>query len=358
MNLARTPHHRGFIITVVWTLGLIWLGSVVHATESSLACPDWPTCYGEWMPAMEGGIFWEHLHRLVAGGLVLIFLGATYLAWRDEGHRPWIWKVGVGGIFLLLVQSVLGGVTVIMELPTAISTAHLTLALLFLAMATVLMVGTSPAWGRRGGAKASARHSLEPDGDDRGNPGTLRRLGWATMGVTGLVLAQSLLGGLVRHMDAALACPDIPLCHGQWVPPLDSALIAVHYFHRIAGVLVAVAVLALAWRILQAPVASRLRKAAYWVGALVVTQVLLGFMSVYLQLEVLTVSFHTLVAALLVTILAAAAVWLLEPAEGQGSSMEGRVAPETAVGDEGTDALASAGEPGRLQQRGSAGNAP
>lgn len=333
MKLSRTPHHRGFIITVVWTLGLIWLGSVVHATESSLACPDWPTCYGEWMPAMEGGIFWEHLHRLVAGGLVLIFLGATYLAWRDEGSRPWLWRVGVGGIFLLLVQSVLGGVTVIMELPTAISTAHLTLALLFLCMATVLTVGTSPHWGRRGGA---LRQDV-PTGS------STRWLGWAAAGGTVLVLGQSLLGGLVRHMDAALACPDVPFCHGQLVPPLESSLVAVHYFHRVAGVLVALAVVALAWRLLKEPVSSRIRKAAYAAGALVVAQVLLGFMSVYLQLEVLTVSLHTLVAALLVTILTAAAVWLLEPvgsAEGPGleEASEGGTSPEApgAAGSPGT----------------------
>ena len=57
-------HHRGFYITTVWTLGLLFLGSVVHATESSLACPDWPTCYGTMVPEMTGGVFWEHLHRL------------------------------------------------------------------------------------------------------------------------------------------------------------------------------------------------------------------------------------------------------------------------------------------------------
>src|SRR5688500_17033076 len=82
-------HHRAFVVTVGWTLVLLLLGSVVHATGSSLACPDWPTCFGTMIPEMEGGIFWEHLHRLVAGGLVLMFVLATWLVHREAPDRPW-----------------------------------------------------------------------------------------------------------------------------------------------------------------------------------------------------------------------------------------------------------------------------
>ena len=76
-------HPRAFTVSVVWTLLLLWLGSIVHATHSSLACPDWPTCHGTMIPVMTGGVFWEHLHRLVAGGLVLMWLLATWLARRE-----------------------------------------------------------------------------------------------------------------------------------------------------------------------------------------------------------------------------------------------------------------------------------
>ena len=114
--------HRSLVVTVAWTLALLYLGSIVHATESSLACPDWPTCFGTMMPEMVGGVFWEHLHRIVAGVLILLFGAATYFAFREAGDRRWMVRASLAGVGLLLVQSVFGGLTVIYRLPDAVST--------------------------------------------------------------------------------------------------------------------------------------------------------------------------------------------------------------------------------------------
>ena len=135
-------HPRTFKASVVWTLGLLFLGSIVHATESSLACPDWPTCFGSMVPEMTGGVFWEHLHRLVAGGLVLLWTLGTWLARRETSDRPWVFRASAAGVALLLVQSVFGGLTVIYQLPDLVSTTHLTLAFSFLTLATVLAAAT------------------------------------------------------------------------------------------------------------------------------------------------------------------------------------------------------------------------
>ncbi|MGD2122051.1 MAG: COX15/CtaA family protein [Gemmatimonadota bacterium] len=285
--MIRSQHHRAFFITVYWTLGLLFLGSIVHATESSLACPDWPTCFGTMLPDMVGGVFWEHLHRLVAGGLILFFGGALYLAWREGPSQPWIVKATAAGLGLLLIQSVLGGVTVLLRLPDAVSTSHLGLAFVFLGLAAVLATVTSPSWDQ----------GIGPSEDIRGK---LRKIG-----ISAVVLAfsQSIVGAAVRHTDAGMACPDIPLCLGQWIPPLSYPTVALHFGHRVLGL----AVMAMAlwvghiafWKGRSAEIA-RMGVAAALVA---MGQVLLGFLSVFYRLAVEPVSLHTLLAAILLVLL-------------------------------------------------------
>jgi heme A synthase len=276
-------HPRAFKVTVAWTLVLLFLGSVVHATESSLACPDWPTCFGTMVPEMSGGVFWEHLHRLVAGGLVLMFSLATYLAHKETRHdRPWIVKACWAGIALLLVQSVFGGLTVLYRLPDLVSTTHLGLAFGFLALAAFLAARTS-----------RAARDVGPTRDVAG-------LAWIS---AGLVFAQSVLGGLVRHMDAGMACPDAPLCLGQVVPPLVNAPIVTHFAHRVLALVATVIVLALAAKVWRSGAPAALRRAAALAAVLVVAQVVLGFASVLTVLAVTPVSLHTLVAAALLATL-------------------------------------------------------
>ena len=278
-------HRRAFRVSVVWTLGLLWLGSLVHATESSLACPDWPTCFGTMVPEMTGGVFWEHLHRLVAGGLLLMWGLATWLARKETADRPWIFKATLAGAALLLVQSLFGGLTVIYRLPDWISTTHLGLALSFLALATVLASVTTR-------ATVDDRHdAVEPD---------IRRLAVAAPMV---VLAQSVLGGLVRHMDAGMACPDVPLCLGQVVPPLVNAPITAHFVHRILALVAAAVVMALALKVHRAEAPEPIRRWAGVAAALVLAQVGLGVASVLTVLAVIPVSLHTLTAAALLAAL-------------------------------------------------------
>ncbi len=286
-------HARAFRVSVVWTLGLLFLGSVVHATESSLACPDWPTCFGTMVPEMTGGVFWEHLHRLVAGGLLLLWGLGTWLAWREVAPRS-VFHASLAGLGLLVVQSIFGGLTVIYRLPDLVSTTHLALALAFLVLATALASSTSRP------PRENGHHA---------GPG-LRR--WA-VAAAALVFAQSVLGALVRHMDAGMACPDAPLCLGQVVPPLVNAPITVHFLHRVLGIVVALVVCWLAYRLYTSELAHRVRRWGPVAFLLVLVQVGLGFASVLTVLAVVPVSLHTLVAASLLAVLTHVAV-VAEPA--------------------------------------------
>ena len=269
----------------------------MHATESSLACPDWPTCFGTMMPEMTGGVFWEHLHRLVAGGLVLLFGAAAWLTWKQQPGRRWLATAGLAGLALLIVQSVLGGLTVLMRLPDAISSAHLKLAFIFLGLTTVMTVATARGWG--GGARlAHAERAM---------------LGKLASVVAVLVLAQSVLGAVVRHTDAGMACPDVPLCLGQVVPPLEHPLVILHFSHRVFGLLVALATLALAVYVLRGKAAAPLPALAVGSLVTVLAQVTVGFLSVSNALAVVPVSLHTLLAAVLLTLTVALATYGREP---------------------------------------------
>lgn len=273
------------LAVLIWTLALLLLGSIVHATGASLACPDWPTCFGTLMPEMTGGVFWEHLHRLWAGALLVLFPVAVLLTRRAYPERVALFRLGLAGIGLLLVQSVLGGLTVILRLPDAISTSHLALAFVFLALVTVILVRTGP----------------EAEGYRDGHAGRrlARRAGLVT---AGLVFAQSVVGALVRHTDAGMACPDVPLCLGRVIPPLEFPTVQLHFLHRVLGIVVALATLLYARRVVAGRCAPFARRAATALAAGVVAQVFLGFASVAGRLAPPYVSAHTLLAAMLLAL--------------------------------------------------------
>ena len=296
---------RALLMAVlIWTLALLLLGSIVHATGSSLACPDWPTCFGTMMPEMKGGVFWEHLHRLWAGALVLLFAAAVIALRLTPATtlpgRTALLRMGYLGLGLLIVQSVLGGLTVIYRLPDAISTSHLALAFLFLALVTVMLVRTGGNVGTAGGeTDDGGAGAVGADRDGTGDGGVARRAGlWAAT----VIFAQSIVGALVRHTDAGMACPDVPLCLGRVVPPLVHPMVQLHFLHRVLGLAVAIVVLRGSWLVFTRTADAVQRRLAAGLAAGVVAQVLLGFLSVAFRLEPPYVSSHTLLAAILLTL--------------------------------------------------------
>ena len=131
------------------------------------------------MPEMTGGVFWEHLHRLVAGWLVLLFGLSTWLAKTPTQDQPWIFRACLAGLGLLIVQSIFGGLTVIYRLPDLISTTHLGLAFIFLALVTVLASATGP-----------LKTFESPLGE------TANRITILASASAALIFIQSLIGGL------------------------------------------------------------------------------------------------------------------------------------------------------------------
>src|SRR5665811_1658510 len=141
--------YRFAVATAVATYLLILIGGLVHGTGSSLACPDWPTCYGTMMPVMQGGVAVEHSHRLAAGTVVILTLtlAALVTASRDAAHRP-LRRVAWLAVGLVFAQALLGGITVLLRLPTLVSTLHTATSLLFFMTVLYIAVRSRPAAAR------------------------------------------------------------------------------------------------------------------------------------------------------------------------------------------------------------------
>src|SRR3990167_6479216 len=133
--------HRTAVVTAAATYILLLAGGLVHSTGAGLACPDWPLCYGMWLPPMVGNIRFEHSHRLIAGTVGILTLITSALVWFKE--RATLRPLVVAAVLAIVVQIILGGLTVIYRLPDLVSTAHLAVGTAFFALLVVLSVKTA-----------------------------------------------------------------------------------------------------------------------------------------------------------------------------------------------------------------------
>lgn len=274
---AVTVHHRAIVLTASATFLLLLVGGVVHATDSGLACPDWPQCFGSFFPPMVGKVFFEHGHRLFATGVGILTILQLVLVYRSRRAGHPARGLAVAALFLVVFQGVLGGMTVKMKLPDAVSTAHLATSMAFFSLLILLAFRTRPATQ-----------------DVALSTGLRRAIGAAAI----LVYVQIVLGALVRHTDAGLACTTLPLCGGSDWPLL------IHGAHRIGALVTAGAVIAASLVALTAADANRtVRRLALVAPGLVVVQIALGVMSVLSALEVVTVTAHLGAGALLLATL-------------------------------------------------------
>jgi heme a synthase len=277
--------HRFATFVAGCTVLLLLAGSLVTSTDSGLSVPDWPTSYGwnmftfppsKWV----GGILYEHGHRLIASSVGFLTIVLAAWLWFADPRR-WMKRLGVAALGAVILQGVLGGITVLFFLPTAISSAHAGLAEIFFCMTIAIALFTSQGWIR---------------GDDAVDDAALRRVATAT---AALIYVQILVGAVMRHSDAGLAIPDFPLMFGHLVPDHWDPKIAIHFAHRVGALLVTLAVIATAAHVLYHHRARRrLARPAMLILGLVAAQVTLGALTVLTKRDIWINSVHLVCGAL------------------------------------------------------------
>lgn len=314
---AANPWLRRFSkFVVLATLVLIFFGGQVKSHEAGLAVPDWPLTYGhnpitfpidQW----KGGIFHEHFHRLFAGGVMVASVILCGWVLRAE-RRRWVRTLAVAATCLVLVQALLGGLTVWYQLPLLISGSHGTLAQTFLLVNVVLAYALSL-------ERAERKAALAPGQAESRTP-----LMAGALVLIALLYAQLVLGAATRHTESGLAIPDFPTTAGQWIPafnettlekintarfgmtdavgtplePVAMHQVVLHFLHRLGAVVVVSFIALLAW------FSTRLEKThpqlmtiAYLLAGTVIAQFVLGMTIVLTQRSPFIASLHVAVGA-------------------------------------------------------------
>ena len=317
------------LISILLCFCVVVFGAYVRLADAGLGCPDWPGCYGhigvpdadhevaaaeQKFPErpVEAHKAWKEMgHRYTASTLGLLIVVMAFIsAFSKNPAMPRVLPWALVG--LVIFQGILGMWTVTLQLKPLVVTGHLFGGLATLSLLVLMWLST--------------RAGLHPDAPRSAMSVALaseRPRGVATLAVAGMVLlvCQIFLGGWTSTNYAALACPDLPTCHGQWLPDTDvkeaftlwrglgvnyefgvldnRARVTIHLFHRIGAIVVSGVLLLLGLLLL---LRSENR---FWqvyggvlIGALSV-QVLIGVSTVLLQLPLLLAAAHNAGAAIL-----------------------------------------------------------
>jgi cytochrome c oxidase assembly protein subunit 15 len=282
--------HRYARLLAGVTFVLIFAGGLVTSTGSALAVPDWPLSFGKFFPKMQGGVLYEHGHRMIAGTVALMTLGLAIWAWRAEKRRM-VRYLALFALALVIVQAVLGGLTVLLLLPLAIAVSHAATAQAFFCLTIALALFTNPRWQEFPRVRSAGERPRLPE----------------LAAVTTLVIySQILIGAVMRHMGAGLAIPDFPLAFGKVFPPLESLPEQINYAHRVGAVVVSGFV---CWTVVQTlrfyGGYRMLRRPAVGMLILLIAQITLGALTILSSRAVLPTTAHVAIgAALLATTLA------------------------------------------------------
>jgi heme a synthase len=274
--------HRFAVVCAAATFILIFAGGLVTSTGSALAVPDWPLAFGKLIPPLAGGIRFEWGHRVVAGLVTMLTL--TLAIWTGYAEpRRWVRFTALAALGLVLVQALLGGATVLLQLPLPLAVAHAATGQALFALMVSIALFTAPDFGEP--------QQMAVDGS------------WPPLVVlaaltTAVIYVQILLGAVMRHLGAGLAIPDFPTSFGHLVPPFISAGIDVNFAHRCGAMVVTLFVVWTVTRVLRFyRNAPHLLNSAILMLGLLAAQLTLGMLTIWSGKAVLPTTAHVAVGA-------------------------------------------------------------
>jgi cytochrome c oxidase assembly protein subunit 15 len=302
MSSAVSPSLRLFTkFLFLSTFFLIFAGAMVTSTGSGLAVPDWPLSYGSLFPPMVGGVFYEHGHRMIASGVGFLTLCLSVWLWKNE-QRRWVIHLGFIALLAVILQGVLGGITVKFFLPAPVSVAHGTLAQTFLLLTLFLAyIHSRERFHRR---TTSEKYS-----------GKFLRFNILFII---LIYIQLIVGASMRHTESGLAIYDFPTMAGQWLPSFDEAMLSrinlwrfehdlpfitlgqvhIHFLHRIIAGFILAALIYLNFLGLKQANLSPQAKGGLWLLNLCVSfQIILGILTILSLKSPIITSLHVTTGA-------------------------------------------------------------
>ena len=283
--------HRFAWFTAIAALLLICSGGMVTSKNAGLAVPDWPTTFGynmfffpfsKWI----GGIFFEHVHRLIASTVGFLTIILTVWLWRSESRR-WVRNLGYAALAAVILQGVLGGLRVTM-LKDEIGIFHACLAQAYLGLLILIALVTSPFWRCLSSARVVAKSA--------------RLLARISITTSFIIYGQLALGATMRHEHRDLSILDFPFAYGRIIPDVNAEKLAaintwrdahalsdvtafqiwLQMAHRFVALMIAVAVIAFWFRVRRcAPESIVLKRlSSCWVF-LLACQITLGAWTIW-----------------------------------------------------------------------------
>ncbi len=278
---------KNYRVLVFATLFLVALGGSVRAMNAGLACPDWPLCFGDFIPDYHPQVYFEFIHRVIAGliSITLVILNIKILKSPNVSKTiKWACVFSWG---LILTQIVFGGLTVLLQLHDKVVATHLGLGTGF--FATLVWIYSRLQLDQA--HLVETRLPAEPTFLSE-----MARYKNLALAVTSAVYGQIILGGLVASNYAANVCPDFPYCHGQLVPTFSGA-IGLQVIHRLGAYTLFVIVSSFTFYVIKTARDRRVRRKALFTFGLLTMQIMVGISNVLFQAPPLITVLHLAIGA-------------------------------------------------------------